>query len=213
MMGKVRHLEMAELLALRDGEGTAFGRSHVEVCASCRKELERLHQVRAELRALPTFGPPRELWPRVAAAVRQRRLRRRVVYGASALAAAAVLAGLVVLRGPAAHSAEGGGDVWIAEAASQDLGPMISRSKQLESLLEVYRPAYKVYDAPTALAVSVLEDRIVLLDRMLAESRSIGADRQVLRGLWGERVAALETLVGLELVYEGRVVQEGRVWR
>jgi hypothetical protein len=213
MMGKVRHLDMAEFLALRDGEGTAFARSHVEACASCRNELERLHRVRAQLRALPTFTPPRELWPRVAAAVRQRRLRRRISYALSGLAAAAALVGLVLLRGPAAGSAQGGGDVWIAEAASQDLGPVISRSRQLESLLEVYRPAYKVYDAPTALAVSVLEDRIVLLDRMLAESRSIGADRQVLRGLWGERVAALETLVGLELVYDERVEQGGRVWR
>jgi hypothetical protein len=213
MMGKVRHLEMAELLALRDGEGTAFARSHVERCASCRGELERLHWVRAELRALPTFSPSRELWPRVAAAVRQRRLRRRIVYGASGLAVAAVLAGLVVVRGPAAGTAQGSHDAWVAEAASQDLGPVISRSRQLEWLLEAYRPTYKVYDAPTALAVSVLEDRIVLLDRMLAEGRAIGADRQVLRGLWGERVEALETLVGLELVYEGRVVQEGRVWR
>jgi len=145
--------------------------------------------------------------------VRQRRLRRRIVYGASGLAAAAVLAGLVVVRGPAAGTAQGSHDAWVAEAASQDLGPVISRSRQLEWLLEAYRPTYKVYDAPTALAVSVLEDRIVLLDRMLAEGRAIGADRQVLRGLWGERVEALETLVGLELVYEGRVVQEGRVWR
>jgi anti-sigma factor RsiW len=213
MMAGVRHLELAELLALRDGEGTAFARAHVESCAACRGELERLYRVRAELRALPTMSPPRELWPRVAAAVRQWRLRRRIAFGTSGTAVAAVLVALVVLRGPSAGGAQRSADVWVAEAASQDLGPVISRSRQLESLLEAYRPTYKVYDAPTALAVSVLEDRIVLLDRMLAESRAIGADRQVLRGLWGERVEALETLVGLELVYEGRVVQGERVWR
>jgi hypothetical protein len=84
---------------------------------------------------------------------------------------------------------------------------MINRSRDLESLLQTYRPEFQVYDAPTALAVSVLEDRILLLDRMLTEGRSIGADREVLRGLWGERVVALETLVGLELV------PEGAVWR
>ncbi|UCF19686.1 MAG: hypothetical protein JSU87_17510 [Gemmatimonadota bacterium] len=202
------HLEMDELLALRDGEGGASARAHVEACEGCQQELERLYQVRAQLRALSGFAPPRGLWPRVARHVRRRRrLRRRLGYGAVGLAAAAALAGVYVVndatRGPPAEPLE----AWVIEAESQDLGPMISRSRELESLLQTYRPASQVYDAPTALAVSVLEDRILLLDRLLSDSRQLGVKRELLRDLWGERVETLETLVNLELA------EPETVWR
>lgn len=199
-----RHLGMDELLGLRDGEGSAFARMHVQSCEECGCELERLYQVRSELRALPTFGPPRELWPRIRRRVWRRRVRRRLSYGAVGLAAAAALAGLLVLRGPAAEPT----DVWVAEASSEDLGPMITRARQLETLLQVYSPERRVYNAPTALAASALEDRIVVLDQLLLESRALGAEREVLRGLWGERVFTLEQLVSLQVMQE-----ETGVWR
>jgi hypothetical protein len=91
-------------------------------------------------------------------------------------------------------------DAWVAEISSEDLGPVISRSRQLESLLKEYDPGARVYDAPTALAVSVLEDRIAVLDGMLAEGRALGADRAMMRGLWGERVETLKKLVELQVV-------------
>ncbi len=203
-MSMKRHLEMDELLGLRDGEGSAFARSHVESCEGCRGELERLYRVRSELRAMPTFRPPRELWPRIRRHVWRRRLRRRLSYGAIGLAAAATLAGFMLLRGPAAEPT----DLWVAEATSEDLGPMISRARQLETLLQVYSPQRRVYNAPAALAASALEDRIVVLDELLLESRALGADREVLLGLWGERVLALEQLVNLQVVRE-----ESGVWR
>jgi hypothetical protein len=85
---------------------------------------------------------------------------------------------------------------------------MINRARQLETVLQYYAPQKRVYDAPTALVTSALEDRIFVLDQMLLESRAVGADREVLRGLWGERVFALEQLVTLQVVQE-----EKRVWR
>ncbi len=208
MISKVRHLAMEELLALRDGEGSAAARRHAETCEVCRMELERLYQVRAQLRALPRYVPPRDVWVRVAAEVRRRRWRRRAVVRAVGLASAAALTGLFVLRGPAEQGAGPPSDEWVVEETSRDLGPMIVRSQELEGLLRTYRPQYRAYDAPTALAVSALEDRIGILDRMLTESRAVGADRDLLVGLWGERVEALETLVGLQLVEQ----PEG-VWR
>lgn len=200
MIEMVRHLDMDELLALRDGEGSGFSRSHVERCGDCRGALERLHAVRAELRALPSFAPPRELWPRVVEGVHRRRLRRRAGVGMLALAAAAVLAGILMARRPVDEPALGAPAMWVAESASADLGPFIVRSRQLENLLRTYESTSRVYDGPTALAVSVLEDRISLLDGMLAESRAVGANRAVLQGLWDERVQTLEALVGLQAV-------------
>lgn len=218
-----RHLEMEDLLDLRDGEGSAWGRAHVRSCEACRAEVDRLHHLRAELRALPTYRPPRDLWPRIADRARGRRRRTRLVMSTIGLAAAATLAGVILLRGPLGPKGEGAmeADVWTTEMSSRDLGPVIERSRQLETLLETYRPTTRVYDAPTALAVSVLEDRMVLLDRMLAEGRAAGAERSVIRGLWGERVQTLEKLVGLEMmtgkeVWQSAVerpVEPGAIWR
>jgi predicted anti-sigma-YlaC factor YlaD len=215
MMVKMRHLEMTELLALRDGESTAHGRDHLECCESCRRELERLYRVQAELRALPSFTPPRDLWPRIARLEWRRRHRQRWwIAGSVGLAAAAALVGFLVLRGDAVRGpGDGAEEVWVAEAMSEDLGPVITRSRQLETLLETYRPQYQVYDAPTALAVSALEDRIWVLDRMLSEGRQAGAERVVLRRLWNERVATLETLIGIQLGEASPAVRRNAVWR
>lgn len=212
-MSDIRHLEMEQLLALRDGEGTEFASSHVEVCSDCRRELDRLHQVRAELRALHPLAPPRDLWPRVAAQLARRRLERRLISGgAIGLAAAAALTGFLVVRSPAVDEGPvivgtAVPDVWVAETGSEDLGPMIVRSRQLEMILRDFTSESQVLDAPTALAVSVLEDRIQLIDAALIEGRSHDVDRELLRDLWTDRVNSLETLLGLQLVD-----QDG-VWR
>jgi hypothetical protein len=204
-----RHLGMEELLALRDGEGSGFARTHVEACQDCQGEFERLNQVRAELRALPTFNPPRDLWPRVARGVGRSWAQRRFGYGLLGLAAAAALTSVIVLRGPEIEeSPDVRPESWVAEASSRDLGPFIARSQELESLLRAFEPERRVYDAPTALAVSALEDRIVLIDRMLVAGKRRGVQREVLMNLWGERVDALETLVDLQVVQE----RDG-VWR
>ena len=219
-MVKMRHLEMHELLAYRDGEATAHAGKHLESCEACRNELERLHRIRAELKALPGYTPPRDLWPRIAADVFRRRRRRWWTAGTAGLAAAAALAGIILLRGggPAVNGtvvpAE---ETWVAEATSGDLGPFIKRTQELQGMLQTYSLRYRVYNAPTAIAVSALEDRIIILARMLHESRQVGVDRQLLVSLWGERTATLETLVGIQLG-EGRPVDQpvsapGGVWR
>ena len=134
-----------------------------------------------------------------------------MVFGVGGLAAAAALAGVLVLReAPLAELPPVVAEVWVAERGSVDLGPMITRSRQLETMLQAYAPAQQVFDAPTALAVSILEDRIQLIDEALIESRAWGGDRSLVRGLWNERVNALETLVGVQGV---QMVQQREVWR
>lgn len=201
------HLGIDELLSVRDGQATASALRHVDECPRCRGELLRLRRVQADLRALPAPRPPRDLWPGLARKVVRRRRWQRAALGGAVLALAAGVAGLVVGGPIPTNGSEDAVDAWTAEAVSDDLGPIIHRSRELESILRVYSPERRVYDARTALAVSVLEDRIFLLDRLLTEGRAVGADRQVLRGLWNERVETLETLVGLQ------VVSQEPVWR
>src|SRR5881394_3134135 len=74
------HCTMDDLLALRAGEGSAWARSHVEACATCRAELDALYQRVAQLKALPG------------------RRRRRERWGVWSVAAAAAVAGLLVFR-------------------------------------------------------------------------------------------------------------------
>ena len=38
-----KHCTMSELLALKDGEGSAWAREHLEGCGYCRREMELLH--------------------------------------------------------------------------------------------------------------------------------------------------------------------------
>ena len=59
----LRHCTIEELLELRDGEGSAAARSHMNSCEACRTELDRLHQRVAALKSLPSFAAPRDRWP------------------------------------------------------------------------------------------------------------------------------------------------------
>ena len=59
------HCTVEELLALREKEGSAWARQHVDGCAVCRAELEGLYQRVAQLKALPVIGPTRSRWPAI----------------------------------------------------------------------------------------------------------------------------------------------------
>src|SRR5438128_4807478 len=91
------HCTMDDLLALAAREGSAWARQHAVECAVCRVELEALYQRVAQLKALPARRPARDRWPAVRDAVLAERRRRRERWGVSGLAAAAAVAGLVVL--------------------------------------------------------------------------------------------------------------------
>src|SRR2546425_12869084 len=91
------HCTMDDLVAVRDGEGSAWARRHLEDCAACRTELEALYQRVAKLKALPALRPPRDRWDVVRAELVAARRRRRRMWSAMSLAAAAAVAGLIVL--------------------------------------------------------------------------------------------------------------------
>jgi hypothetical protein len=197
------HCSIEQLVALRDGDRSeptfAAGEAHLETCAQCRAELERLHQRTAQLRALPQMAPARNHFPAVRARLhweRKQRWQRLAAFGG--LAAAASVA-LVMVGGDLVQPAR--------LDAEQQLETAISRSQELERTLHDWNPETRVLDGRTARVVMDLEDRIAALDRRLDEVvRSTAEDRleqQV--ALWQERVGLMNALVDVHLTRASNV--------
>jgi anti-sigma factor RsiW len=184
----LRHCTIAELLDLRDGEGSAVARSHVDECDACRAELDRLHQRVAALRALPSFTPPRDRWPVVRDALGQSRRRRQWQRaGGAVLAAAAALALMVGIPGVRGS----GPDVAIA----QEVDELKQESHQLEQVLHEVERERRVVNGRVLVVIVGLEDRIAVIDAGIATVQTGGHVTVELRDLWEERVILVNQLV------------------
>jgi len=164
------HCTMDDLLALQAGEASGWARKHVETCAACRTELEALYQRVAQLKALPALRAPRDRWPAVRAAVLAERGRRRRVWRVGSLAAAAALAGVLLLR------------PWGTQ----------QRSATLESTLKQVGGGVdgRVMSGREAAVAAALEDRIAAIDGELADRE---AEEQL--NLWRQRADLMQQLV------------------
>jgi hypothetical protein len=200
------HLTMEQLLALREPgsePGAAAAREHVEACAACAAELDRLHQRVARLRALPTLSPARDRWPEVQA--RHRARRRTVVLrraGLATLAMAASIAGIALVRpaaGPAGQP---------TAVVASELAQVKENSQALEGVLQAYNLEGRVVDGHTARIAGVLEDRIAEVDQQLQAAeleRSAAAHDRELLQLWRERVGLLDALVDVHVTRASNV--------
>src|SRR6266496_3488189 len=195
------HLSMDALLSLRETglePGDAAARDHLQACAACQAELERLHQRVARLKALPALRPSRDRWPQVAARVRaERRERQMRVGGLIGLAAAASIAIAVTLG----TSSSG------PQVSNPEIAQAMECSQALESALSQYDPDARVLDGRTAGIAEELEDRIARVDHELEmaelQERQRGDD-QLLR-LWRERVGLLDALVDVHVTRASNV--------
>ncbi len=191
------HLGMDALLAVRDGDRSepalVEAHRHLERCATCQAELDRLHQRTARLRALSPLAPSTDQFPVVMARLNADRRHRRHRFAAiSGLAAAAALAITVV----------GHDLVRPAELdASEQLQTAISRSQALEQALDQYHPDQRVVDGQTMQVIIQLEDRIADVDSRLQHvihlDRSQRLPAEV--ALWQERVGLMSALVDVHL--------------
>ena len=191
----MNHLGMDALLGLREPgtePGQAAARQHLDQCAQCQAELQRLHQRVARLKALPTLRPGRDRWPETRARFKAERRRRRArMAGFTGLAAAASVAAILLV-----------GDLTRpTEINGEQLSQVMERSQVLESALSEYNPESRVLDGRTARIAGELEDRIARLDReleMTELSRQQASDQELLR-LWRERVGLLDALVDVHV--------------
>ncbi len=196
-MNEVRHGTTEELLALRDGEGSAWAKAHVECCESCARELYRLEQVRAQLRALPTLASPRDRRALIAERARRERLQRRFS-GGIGLAAAAALAGLLLVAVQGTHP-----DPLQAETT---LKTAMARSQAMEQMLRDLDPDARALTGGAAGAVVDLQMRIEALDARLNDPDGWRNDRARQSELWNERAGLLSALVD---VHTTRVAYAG----
>lgn len=190
------HLSMEQLVALREPgrePGDATAQAHLEGCAACQAEFGRLQQRVARLKALPTLKPARSQWPAVKGQLQVRRSHRRVRWAAmGGLAAAATIAFVLGI------SAGSPGDL---AAEQTELAEVMTRSQQLERLIQSYNPEERVTDGRTIRATSVLEQQIATVDQELEAaqlSRGSARDEALLR-LWRQRVGLLDALVDVHL--------------
>ena len=196
------HLSIDTLVGLREAglePGDAAAREHLDGCAPCRAELERLHQRVARLKALPTLRPSRDRWPAVRDRLRaERRGHRARFAGLAGLAAAASVA--LALGVNAVRQPEPG-------LTPAEIEQAMVRSRALESAIDRIDPESRVLDGRTAGIAQELEDRIARVDRELEMAELMERqtrDAKILR-LWRERVGLLDALVDVHVTRASHV--------
>ncbi len=192
------HLSMEQLLATREPglePQVRNWRDHVEICAVCRTELDRLDQRVARLRALPGLRPSRDLFGAVrlkAAADRRAKQVRRVVLVGMALAASVTFAAVMI---------NGRQDNRTLVAADPELAEMMSQSQGLEQALSGFDQDRQVVDGRAVAVTSSLEDQLARVDQQLEAVGMLEAEARQVRmiKLWRERVGLLDALVDVHL--------------
>jgi hypothetical protein len=187
-----RHGTTEELLAVRDGEGSAWAQAHVEACAACGAALYGLEQVRSQLRALPAFAPPRDRWAVVAERARRERRQRRLS-GLAGLAAAAMLGGLllVAVQGTSPNTLE----------AETTLRSAMARSQAMEQVLKGVDPDARALGGDAAGAVVDLQRQRETIDSRLGDPQQWSNDPARQAQLWNERAGILSALVDVHTTH------------
>jgi hypothetical protein len=186
------HLNLDELLALRDGEGSADGRHHVEGCGQCRAEIEELRVAGDALRALPQCPPPAGSWEviRNRLATRRRRLIDLRLGVAAAVLLALATAAIIARLGPTVGTLEGVSVGDTRKAVEQ----LSNASRELELVLRDGSLRSPVLSPRQAAMIVELEDRIALIDLVIARSHETEPD-VIAVALWSDRVELLDALV------------------
>lgn len=178
------HCTIEDLVAMRDGEGSVWARRHVEECAECQAERERLYQRVARLKALPALRPPRDRWHGIRDTVVAERSRKRQRWMRGGLAVAAAVAGLMIVR-----------PMLQQPVRADELAQAKQQSAQLETTLRDYDSDSRVMSGREADLTAQLEDQIAVLDGQLSQlGDSARADARLV-DLWRQRVDLMQQLM------------------
>jgi hypothetical protein len=193
------HANFQELLNLRDAAPLdAKIAQHVAQCPECTLELERLHDLKAALRGLPQLPPPNHVWRAITDDIERAPPRvgnRYLAIGAATLLIAGTLV-LIQIR----YSNRGtdvAADFASPDADGQRLQRLVTRSQQLEDLLQRLPPRPSVERAATSAAIDDLQTRIQVLDLQLDTISSGNLERNRAQRLWNARVQLLHSLINV----------------
>jgi hypothetical protein len=197
------HADFQKLLSFRDGAPIdADVGQHVARCAHCRGELGRLTALKSELRQLPLLEPPPHRWPAIREELARSPIRPR---GRSRLflsAAGALIFVVAVTVLLSAHRDRGsaivGGTIARSAGDGKDMiGLLVTRSQQLEGILQSLPRRPTVERAATSASIDELQARIQLLDLQLSTVATSDPDRDRTQRLWNTRVQLLSSLVSV----------------
>ena len=192
------HATFQELLNLRDaGTEDATIQRHVAECAQCSNELERIRRLKHELRALPQYSPPRHVWHSIRdqlerAPRRPTRLPMLIATAATLLIAATLALLQAEYRDPLPRTVA---TTSIKTPDQEAVQRLVSRSQQLEDLLQRLPPRPSVERAATSAAIDDLQTRIQVLDLQLDAIPKSSDDHPRAQELWLRRVQLLHSLI------------------
>jgi hypothetical protein len=212
------HASIEQLLNLRDAAPEASDvAGHVNGCQRCQAELGRLRIVQVGLQSLPEIPAPEGSWEALSRKRPGKGSAKPMVFTgwfwtgslAAALAVAVVLFGLLnqVPRGPESGSGSamsGTTPVLVSRSGTEtagsaakvgDMAQLMARSQQLEQVLRAMPEGPQVVSADTAGTISVLEDRVAMIDYRLSMGEQPELSSAQLQRLWQERVDVMNSLV------------------
>jgi len=194
----LRHCSIQELLEVRNGEGSLGARTHVDECARCRDELDRIHQRVAALKALPSVNAPRDRWSVVRQSVVDQ--RRRLWWVRTGWVAAAAIALALGANGFLS---------WPAAAPEQselEIQQLVTQAAQLDSQLVAVVSRPRVVNGLAAIAIVDLEDQISVVDNRISL-----IDSRVLEALVARENSVVRRELDaqvLRMIAEGGVVEQ-----
>jgi len=188
------HARIDQLLSQRDGEPVDVNTvRHIESCARCSSELERLKTMQQRLQALPSFDPP------ALSSMRPVRARGRLAVPA-AIAAACVLAiAIGIAQRDRVAEVQAPEPVAATQKPSanqaEPLETLVAQSRQLDELLRHLPERPSVERVALAATIDTIEQRIQWLDVQLSYAPETGLNDEQARRLWRERVDLMDSLV------------------
>jgi hypothetical protein len=192
------HARLDQLLNLRDCAPVDAGvREHVEQCATCLAECDRLAQMRGRMQSLAAFEPPNEAWPAIqarAAVAPQPQRAWRLVAALFAIVVGSIA--FVGLQNPDIDSESFAHTQTSPSMASKsDVEQLMAQSRKLEELLAYLPERPQLERVSTAATVDSIEQRIQWLDWQLAYESDAGLSARQAERLWSERVELMDSLV------------------
>lgn len=207
------HARIDQLLSVLDREPVdAAVHAHIEQCASCSAQLQRLLETTQQLHVLPQLEPPADAWEQIAARLpgatprarpwwQQRATVAAMASGVVVMTVALLWAGAMPDRATTVQAVPAQQSKTAPQTAQ---GPAYTRqlmavSRQLEAKLASLPQRPAVERPAMAVTVDNIEQRLQWLDwQTSAPEGELSAEQ--IQTLWTERVTLMDSLVKLRYV-------------